>query len=84
MAEWRGGGDHLRGLTYSFAHQRLVVLYAKLGRVEDARREWHIFSATFTTPARVAAGRCKVHGCKTKGGGYNFSKPITVSAVPAQ
>ena len=38
------------GLTYSFAHQRLVVLYARMGRVEDAERHWEIFSETFTNP----------------------------------
>jgi hypothetical protein len=40
----------LRGLTHSFAHQRLVVLYARMGRPADARRHWRVFSETFTTP----------------------------------
>ena len=38
------------GLPYSFAHHRLVLLYSKLGRVEDARRHWEIFEKTFTNP----------------------------------
>jgi tetratricopeptide (TPR) repeat protein len=38
------------GLTYSFAHQRLVILYSELGRVEDARRVWAVFQATFSNP----------------------------------
>ena len=38
------------GITYSFAHQRLVLLYARMGRLEDARRHWKIFSETFTNP----------------------------------
>ena len=40
----------IRGIPYSFAHQRLVILYARLGRFDDARRHWKIFSETFTTP----------------------------------
>jgi len=40
----------LRGLTHAFAHQRLVVLYARMSRLEDARRHWKIFSETFTNP----------------------------------
>jgi len=39
-----------RGLHCSFAHQRLVLLYSKMGRVEDARRHWEIFEKTFTRP----------------------------------
>lgn len=38
------------GLSYSFAHQRLVVLYAALGRIEDAERHWEAFSTSFTNP----------------------------------
>ena len=37
-------------ISYSFAHQRLVVLYARMGRVEDAERHWEIFNETFTNP----------------------------------
>jgi tetratricopeptide (TPR) repeat protein len=37
-------------LPASFAHQRLVVLYAGLGREADARRHWTAFSKTFTRP----------------------------------
>lgn len=39
-----------RGLTEPFAHQRLVVLYSQMGRLDDARRHWKIFSETFTQP----------------------------------
>lgn len=47
------GAELLRtGILHSFARQRLVVLYARLGRIEDARRHWNVFSATFTTPDR--------------------------------
>jgi hypothetical protein len=35
---------------YSFAHHRLVLLYSKMGRVDDARRHWEIFEKTFTNP----------------------------------
>lgn len=37
-------------IAYSYAHRRLVLLYARLGRREEARRHWEIFSATFTRP----------------------------------
>jgi tetratricopeptide (TPR) repeat protein len=37
-------------MAMSFAHRRLVMLYARMGRLEDARRHWEIFSATFTRP----------------------------------
>jgi len=39
-----------RGIAHSFAHQRLVVLYASMGRLDDARRHWKVFSETFTNP----------------------------------
>jgi tetratricopeptide (TPR) repeat protein len=38
------------GMASSFAHRRLVLLYARMGRLEDARRHWEIFSAAFTHP----------------------------------
>ncbi len=53
LATWRGsrGSTELqRGLTHSFAHQRLVLLYARLGRLADAQRHWQVFSTTFTQP----------------------------------
>jgi hypothetical protein len=51
LASWQGARPAgWRGLTHSFAHQRLVLLYARLGRLEDARRHWKIFSETFTSP----------------------------------
>ena len=37
-------------LTSSFAHQRLVILYSRMGRISDAERHWKIFSETFTHP----------------------------------
>jgi len=43
-------GEESCGLPYSFAHHRLVLLYSKMGRVEDARRHWEIFEKTFTNP----------------------------------
>jgi tetratricopeptide (TPR) repeat protein len=39
-----------RGIAFPFAHQRLVLLYARMGRLEDAKRHWEIFSGTFTRP----------------------------------
>ena len=53
LATWQGAwvnDRNLRGLTHSFAHQRLVVLYSRLGRPADARRHWQVFSETFTSP----------------------------------
>jgi serine/threonine-protein kinase len=46
----RPRGIMLRGLSYSFIHQRLVLLYASMGRLEDARRHWEILSEIFTRP----------------------------------
>ncbi len=34
----------------SMAHRRLVLLYTRMGRLEEARRHWEIFSATCTRP----------------------------------
>ena len=53
LAAWqgsRGAYGSQRGLTHSFAHQRLVLLYARLSRLADARRHWQVFSTTFTNP----------------------------------
>jgi len=41
---------HLSGILPPFAHRRLVLLYARMGRLEDARRHWQIFSETVRTP----------------------------------
>ncbi|MFQ5601237.1 MAG: tol-pal system YbgF family protein, partial [Candidatus Krumholzibacteriia bacterium] len=41
---------YLRGIPFSFAHQRLVLLYSRMGRLEDARRHWQIFQETFSNP----------------------------------
>jgi serine/threonine-protein kinase len=38
------------GIPQSFARQHLVVLYSQMGRLDDARRHWKIFSETFTQP----------------------------------
>ena len=38
------------GTVAPFAHRRLVLLYARMGRLEDARRHWQIFSETVRTP----------------------------------
>jgi tetratricopeptide (TPR) repeat protein len=40
----------LRGLGCSFARQRLVLVYASMGRLDDARKHWEIFSEAFTRP----------------------------------
>jgi serine/threonine-protein kinase len=39
-----------RGVAFSFAHRQLVMLYARMGRLEEARRHWEIFSATCKRP----------------------------------
>ncbi|MBI1723881.1 MAG: hypothetical protein HYR48_08245 [Gemmatimonadetes bacterium] len=39
-----------RSLNYSFAHQRLIAPYSRMGRADDARREWCISSESFTRP----------------------------------
>jgi tetratricopeptide (TPR) repeat protein len=41
---------HLRGIAWPLANRRLVVLYARMGRIEDARRHWNLFRETFTQP----------------------------------
>jgi len=33
-----------------YAHQRLVMIYARMGRREDAERHWREFSTAFTNP----------------------------------
>lgn len=43
--------DRIGGrLAFSFGHRRLVLLYARMGRPEEARRHWEAFSQTFTRP----------------------------------
>ena len=37
-------------MAFSFGHRRLVLLYARMGRPQEARRHWEIFSSTFTRP----------------------------------
>jgi tetratricopeptide (TPR) repeat protein len=53
IATWSGFSawePRQRGLAESFARQRLVVLYCRMGRLDDARRHWEILSETFTQP----------------------------------
>ena len=46
-----GGADLAQTrMAFSFAHRRLVLLYARMGRLVEARRHWDIFSRTFTRP----------------------------------
>jgi len=42
--------SHLRGAACSFTHHRLVLLYARMGRIEDAKRHWKIFTETVDRP----------------------------------
>jgi hypothetical protein len=42
--------SHIRGIVWPFAQRRLVLLYARMGRIEDARRHWKTFHETFTRP----------------------------------
>jgi hypothetical protein len=44
------GRLHHYPLYTSFAHHRLVLLYSKMGRVEEARHHFEIFEMTFTNP----------------------------------
>jgi len=46
-----GGTDFAQiRMAFSFAHRRLALLYARMGRLDEARRHWETFSATFTRP----------------------------------
>jgi len=46
-----GGTDFAQvRMASSFAHRRLAILYARMGRLEEARRHWQACSATFTRP----------------------------------
>ncbi|HET9252833.1 MAG TPA: hypothetical protein VFP58_12040, partial [Candidatus Eisenbacteria bacterium] len=46
-----GGWDFAQSrMASSFGHQRLVLLYARMGRTEEARRHWEAFSLAFTRP----------------------------------
>lgn len=42
--------SYLRGIVIPLAHRRLVLLYARMGRIEDARHHWQVFAATYRTP----------------------------------
>jgi tetratricopeptide (TPR) repeat protein len=61
-------------IAYSYAHRRLVLLYARMGRLEEARRHWEIFSATFTRPdpemlPLVEEARAVLAGAEAMAGG---------------
>jgi len=46
-----GGSDFAQiRMASSFGHRRLVLLYARMGRLQDARRHWERFQQTFTNP----------------------------------
>jgi len=40
----------MRGIFYPFAQQRLVLIDARLGRIEAARRHWKLLQQTLTAP----------------------------------
>jgi len=44
----RWAGESFAART--FAHQRLALAYAQLGRADDAEREWSEFRGSFTHP----------------------------------
>jgi eukaryotic-like serine/threonine-protein kinase len=47
----RGGRDLIAPrMAFSFGHQRLMLLHARMGRLQEARRHWEIFQQTFTDP----------------------------------
>jgi serine/threonine-protein kinase len=51
VSRWRcDDGQVERGIWYSFAQRRLVLLYARMGHVADARKHWDVFARTFTHP----------------------------------
>ena len=39
-----------RGIAFPFAHRRLVLLYAQMGRTEDARRHWELLRENVRNP----------------------------------
>src|SRR5262245_53549119 len=39
-----------RGFHFSFAHQRLVLLYARMGQLDRASRHWGAFRKAFDDP----------------------------------
>jgi tetratricopeptide (TPR) repeat protein/predicted Ser/Thr protein kinase len=42
--------EYARGTLIPLAHRRLVLLYAGMGRIQDAQRHWRIFTEMFRTP----------------------------------
>jgi hypothetical protein len=40
----------VRGIFLPFAHRRLALLYARMGRLGDARRQWRTYVETVRTP----------------------------------
>ena len=51
---WPGHLDEsdawIRPLLFPFTHQKLVVLYSRLGDMENARKHWDILEETVTSP----------------------------------
>jgi tetratricopeptide (TPR) repeat protein len=46
-----GGTDRTAPrMAFSFGQQRLVLLYARMGRLQEARQHWEILQQTFTAP----------------------------------
>ena len=45
-----GSGFALRGFTFPFAHRRLALWCAALGRRAEAREHWQAFLGAFTSP----------------------------------
>jgi eukaryotic-like serine/threonine-protein kinase len=42
--------EYARGTLISLAHRRLVLLYAGMGRIQDAQRHWRFFTEMVRTP----------------------------------
>jgi tetratricopeptide (TPR) repeat protein len=45
-----GNAFAIRGIPYSFAHRRLALWYAMVGRPDVARTHWRVFLETMRTP----------------------------------
>src|SRR5262249_8063175 len=53
-APLEGGTDFLQPrLASSFGHRRFALLYARMGRSEEARLPWKMFAEAFTRPDPV-------------------------------
>jgi eukaryotic-like serine/threonine-protein kinase len=49
-SHWMGQEECVRAIYWPFAHQRLVLLYARLGRADLAEQHWKILQESFTHP----------------------------------